>query len=61
MKRHPQNRDVADRKKDVPYIWGESTFSIGSVSIMTDSYGGKLTPLPETDGELLDPDLLDAM
>lgn len=61
MKRHPQYRDVADRKRDVPYIWGESPLSIGSVSILTDSYGGKLTPLPETDGELLDPDLLDAM
>ena len=61
MKNHPNYRYAADRKGDIPYVWGESPQSIGSVSRIDPHYSGELTPLPETDGELMDPDELERM
>lgn len=46
---------IADgsRKKKNMYDWGSTDRSTGSMHLMTSSYGGRITPLPEPDGELV--------
>lgn len=41
------------RKKKNKYEWGSTDLAVGSMKVISPSYAGKITPLPETDAELV--------
>ena len=61
LKKHPLYKLINDRKKDKPFLWGETNLAVGSLSIISSNYTGKVVDLPDPSGVIMDPDELDKL
>ena len=61
LKEHPFYDQIADRKGQKPFLWGETELSVGEVSLVDPHYAGEITPLPEAKGILVNVEEIDSI